>query len=97
MKAAYFVGINEGSVLIYLQAMCIGNVLRDTAKSENGLELIAKDPLFLRGKADIGMFSLFLPSLLSHPSIILAKPVQLPFHKKTCNKKLTHHSPKQPK
>jgi hypothetical protein len=33
--------------------MCIGNVLRDTAKEEGGPELLAKDPLYIRGKADI--------------------------------------------
>ncbi len=37
----------------FLEAMCIGNILRDEAKEENGEELLAKDPLFVRSKADI--------------------------------------------
>jgi len=36
----------------FLEAMCIGNILRDEA-SENGEEVLLKDPLFVRGKADI--------------------------------------------
>ena len=40
----------------FLEAMCIGNILRDTAKETNGEELLAKDPLFVRGKADISKF-----------------------------------------
>ena len=38
----------------FLEAMCIGNVLKDAAKKENGEELLAKDPLFIRAKSDIG-------------------------------------------
>lgn len=52
--------------------MCIGNVLRDIAKDENGPELLARDPLFVRGKADIGMFSPCLP-----PSLALSSPPSL--------------------
>ncbi len=37
----------------FLEAMCIGNILRDEAKEENGEELLTKDPLFVRAKADI--------------------------------------------
>jgi hypothetical protein len=40
----------------FLEAMCIGNILQETAKEEDGIEILASDPLFLRGKADIGMF-----------------------------------------
>jgi len=29
-------------------------VLKDAAKKENGEELLAKDPLFIRAKSDIG-------------------------------------------
>lgn len=44
----------------FLEAMCIGNILRDEA-SENGEEVLLKDPLFVRGKADIrkSIFPLF--------------------------------------
>ncbi len=42
----------------FLEALCIGNVLRDQMNQENGKELLAKDPLFLRAKADIGEFLL---------------------------------------
>ncbi|KAH0532305.1 hypothetical protein TsFJ059_001014 [Trichoderma semiorbis] len=37
----------------FLEALCIGNVLRETAKESLGKELLAKDPLFVRAKADI--------------------------------------------
>ncbi|KAL5089841.1 hypothetical protein Trisim1_004957 [Trichoderma cf. simile WF8] len=37
----------------FLEALCIGNVLRETAKESMGKELLAKDPLFVRAKADI--------------------------------------------
>lgn len=37
----------------FLEALCIGNVLRNQAAEENGPELLAKDPLFVRAKADI--------------------------------------------
>jgi hypothetical protein len=36
--------------------MCIGNILREEAKLEGGEELLLKDPLFLRAKADIGEY-----------------------------------------
>jgi hypothetical protein len=37
----------------FLEAMCIGNILREEAKLEGGEDLLQKDPLFLRAKADI--------------------------------------------
>ncbi|KAL6861126.1 fungal-specific transcription factor domain-containing protein [Trichoderma novae-zelandiae] len=37
----------------FLEALCIGNVLREAAKEPLGKELLAKDPLFVRAKADI--------------------------------------------
>ncbi|KAL7962875.1 fungal-specific transcription factor domain-containing protein [Trichoderma compactum] len=37
----------------FLEALCIGNVLREAAKASLGKELLAKDPLFVRAKADI--------------------------------------------
>ncbi|KAF3768028.1 hypothetical protein M406DRAFT_216692, partial [Cryphonectria parasitica EP155] len=37
----------------FLEAMCIGSVLRETAKEPGGDETVAKDQLFVRGKGDI--------------------------------------------
>ncbi|KAK0742230.1 fungal-specific transcription factor domain-containing protein [Apiosordaria backusii] len=37
----------------FLEALCIGNVLREVAKEENGEGELAKDPLFIRAKNDI--------------------------------------------
>lgn len=38
----------------FLEALCIGSVLRETANEEDGVEMLAKDPLFVRGRGDIG-------------------------------------------
>jgi hypothetical protein len=46
------------------QSMCIANVLRDTAKEENGPELLEKDPLFIRARGDISTSLLSPPFLL---------------------------------
>lgn len=40
----------------FLEALCIGNVLRETAREPGGEESLAKDPLFVRAKADIRKF-----------------------------------------
>ncbi|KAL7893692.1 fungal-specific transcription factor domain-containing protein [Trichoderma sp. SZMC 28014] len=37
----------------FLEALCIGNVLKEAAKEPVGKELLVKDPLFVRAKADI--------------------------------------------
>jgi hypothetical protein len=37
----------------FLEAMCIGTILLEQVKEENGEELLAKDPLFIRAKTDI--------------------------------------------
>ncbi|KAK0129113.1 hypothetical protein ONS95_001052 [Cadophora gregata] len=37
----------------FLEAMCIGNILRDEEAKANGEDVLNKDPLFARGKADI--------------------------------------------
>ncbi|PQE29009.1 Zn(II)2Cys6 transcription factor protein [Rutstroemia sp. NJR-2017a BBW] len=37
----------------FLESLTIGNVLQEQAKEEGGLELVLKDPLFVRAKADI--------------------------------------------
>lgn len=50
----------------FLEALCIGNVLRETVGREGGGgEEVSKDPLFVRAKADIREFlSLFFSDLL---------------------------------
>jgi hypothetical protein len=40
----------------FLEAMCIGGILREEAKMDGGEDLLLKDPLFLRAKADIGVY-----------------------------------------
>ncbi|KAK5998254.1 Transcription factor yanR-like protein [Cladobotryum mycophilum] len=37
----------------FLEALCIGNVLREAAKEPGGKEMMIKDPLFVRAKSDI--------------------------------------------
>lgn len=34
----------------FLEAMCIGKILQEQAKEENGLEILARDDLFIRAK-----------------------------------------------
>lgn len=41
----------------FLEAVCIGNVLREESKDPKGLESVARDPLFQRARGDIGKFS----------------------------------------
>ena len=40
----------------FLEAQCICNVIRETLSSPGGAETVSKDPLYVRAKADIGMF-----------------------------------------
>ena len=37
----------------FLEALCIGGILRDEAKLEGGFEIVTRDPLFVRAKGDI--------------------------------------------
>ncbi|ROT42161.1 hypothetical protein SODALDRAFT_8921 [Sodiomyces alkalinus F11] len=37
----------------FLEALCIGSILREAAKESGGEALLAKDPLFVRARADI--------------------------------------------
>jgi hypothetical protein len=37
----------------FLEALCIGSVLREAAKEPSGTDLLARDPLFVRAKSDI--------------------------------------------
>lgn len=41
----------------FLEALCIGTVLREAMKEPGGLEAVGKDPLFVRARADISEFS----------------------------------------
>lgn len=47
----------------FLEALCIGSVLRETAREPGGEDAVGKDQLFVRGKGDIGE-SFFLFFLL---------------------------------
>lgn len=38
----------------FLEALCIGSVLRETAREPGGEETVGKDQLFVRGRSDIG-------------------------------------------
>lgn len=40
----------------FLEALCVGSVLRETVGEENGEETVGRDQLFIRGKGDIGEF-----------------------------------------
>lgn len=44
----------------FLEALCIGSVLRETAREPGGEDTVGKDQLFVRGKGDIGMLCLAL-------------------------------------
>lgn len=48
----------------FLEALCIGNVLREVAKEPGAEESMAKDPLFVRARADIRTFTLLFFFLL---------------------------------
>lgn len=37
----------------FLEALCIGNVLREAAKESGGIDIITRDPLFARARTDI--------------------------------------------
>ena len=37
----------------FLEALCIANVLREAGKEPNGKEMLGRDPLFVRARADI--------------------------------------------
>lgn len=41
----------------FLEALCIGSVLRETAGEPGGEEVVNKDQLFVRGRGDIGMYT----------------------------------------
>lgn len=40
----------------FLEAVCIGNILREAVKEEGGQDLLERDPLFVRGRMDIGKY-----------------------------------------
>lgn len=41
----------------FLEALCVGTVLRETLARPDGPDAVAKDPLFVRARADIGEWS----------------------------------------
>lgn len=41
----------------FLEALCIGTVLREAMKDPGGVDTVQKDPLFVRARADISKFS----------------------------------------
>jgi hypothetical protein len=41
----------------FLEALCIGGIIREALRDPAGPEAVAKDPLFVRAKADISEFS----------------------------------------
>ena len=47
----------------FLEAQCICNVIRETLSGPGGAETVSKDPLYVRAKADIGMFAFPSPPL----------------------------------
>lgn len=55
----------------FLEAMCVGSILREQAKDEQGRELLSQDPLFLRAKTDICEFSLSERYLACFDEILL--------------------------
>lgn len=41
----------------FLEALCIGSVLRETTREPGGMDTVGKDQLFIRGKGDISKFN----------------------------------------
>lgn len=41
----------------FLEALCVGTVLKETAREPGGAGIVGKDQLFVRGRADIGKIS----------------------------------------
>lgn len=37
----------------FLEAMCVGNLLREAARAQGGEEVVGRDPLFVRARGDI--------------------------------------------
>lgn len=61
----------------FLEALCIGNVLREAVKEPGGADLLARDPLYVRAKADICKFR--NPYLLYRPTntLFVARMIQI--------------------
>lgn len=54
----------------FLEALCIGNVLREASKDLGALDMLARDPLFVRAKGDISKLSrLSLSLFISYASL----------------------------
>ena len=52
----------------FLEALCIGSVLREAGKEPNGSENITREPVFARAKADISEWLLLLITCVSRCS-----------------------------
>jgi hypothetical protein len=48
----------------FLEALCIGGVLREAAKEPGGDDLLLRDPIFVRAKADISRCCI-------HPEVVV--------------------------
>lgn len=56
----------------FLEALCIGNVLREASRLSGGADLLNRDPLLVRAKADIGKKQKAFPIFpLPTPSYLL--------------------------
>lgn len=58
----------------FLEALCIGSVLREALKEPGGPELVARDLLFVRARADISMFFASFPAHFSPSLLPLSSP-----------------------
>lgn len=61
----------------FLEALCIGSVLRETAGEPGGEEVVGKDQLFVRGRGDIGMCGSGFVSFFPRPLLLLGLLCQL--------------------
>jgi hypothetical protein len=52
----------------FLEALCIGNVLREVAREPGGEEAMGKDPLFVRARGDIREFLFLFSTYYKRPS-----------------------------
>jgi hypothetical protein len=52
----------------FLEALCIGGILQDESRVDGGLEIIERDPLFVRGKEDICKLCIYLKNFLLYTS-----------------------------
>lgn len=48
----------------FLEALCIGSVIRETLKSAGGTDTVATDPVYVRARSDISEFYRWSPAML---------------------------------